>query len=534
VNLTANIARRFGLVTRDELAHVREQALRRGFFYGSRSYAAAQLNRLTADWLTVANAIDADIKAGMIAVRSRARDLVKNNPYAKRFVNMYRMNVIGPAGIMFQANVREPSPDAADKGKLVPDEAANAKIQEAWEEWTKRENCSIDGRWSWRGTCHILAQYQGRDGEAALRLVTNKRSEFGFQVQIIPPDMIDEEYTARLDNGNFVIMGVEIDPWRRPVAYHLKPVEPSSLLYSNYQFIVPRERVLASDLLFGFDPEFIDQTRAVSPMAGSMKRLHSLGAGEEAIIMAYRIAAAKGGFFTSEEGEGGPWPGDDQDTEGNIVMEVEPGRFEQLPAGLKFQPWDPKFPSPEHEMFLKACLRGVASGWDVNYNSLANDYESVNLSSLRQARSEEQDSWRSHQRLFIETFCEPVFSRWLEMALLNRKIALPYERFDKYNKPNFVARTWMSVNPLEDAQAKILRRQAFFTSLFDIAGEEGKSFEQILADIAEEISLASKHGLDLSSIYDIKVSGPGPIKPQEPSNPAKPTNGKAKKQPVED
>ena len=69
----------------------------------ARSWDAARSNRLLNDWVTggVISA-DQEIKADLLTLRDRSRDLVKNNSEAGRFVNLVAHNVIGHKGIQLQ------------------------------------------------------------------------------------------------------------------------------------------------------------------------------------------------------------------------------------------------------------------------------------------------------------------------------------------------------------------------------------------------------------------------------------------------
>src|SRR4051812_16350684 len=88
---------------------------------GTRSYDGAKRGRLQQGWVTSGTSANAEVRAGASLLRDRARDLVRNNPYAAKAVEVYEHNLIG-TGIT-------PSPKAGD-------EARAAKTARAWEEWS--------------------------------------------------------------------------------------------------------------------------------------------------------------------------------------------------------------------------------------------------------------------------------------------------------------------------------------------------------------------------------------------------------------
>ena len=51
-----------------------------------RSFAAARVDRLTSGWLATTQSINNELRSDLDALRARARDLAKNNDYARKFV----------------------------------------------------------------------------------------------------------------------------------------------------------------------------------------------------------------------------------------------------------------------------------------------------------------------------------------------------------------------------------------------------------------------------------------------------------------
>lgn len=463
---------------------------------GMRAFAAAAINRATSDWTSTRTTIDNDIRMGNPIVRERARDLEKNNDYAKGFIRGLRNNVVGPNGFMLQMNIKNPDG--------TPDKSANDMIEESWEDFSQKEHCSVDGQMSLRAIEDLLMIYTGRDGEGMLRPIARKQSKYGIQLQIIEPETIDERYSVRKDNGNVVKMGVEVDKWRRPINYYLLDTKPEYELYGFLQASYDHQIIPASEILHGYDRWYANQTRGVSWMVQSMIKMRMLTSYEEAAVINARVAASKMGFLVRKGFEGASYTGDDKDADGNIITSAEPASLEQLPAGMEFQPWDPQFPNQQHEMFMKSTLKGISTGLGMAYMSLTSDLAEANYSSMRAGLLPERDNYKRIQQWFIEMYLRPLFTRWLESAMLKGQIkfpsgkTLPFEKFDKFNKPVFIGRRWEWVDPLKDAQAHLMLRRAGFESPYDIAGEQGKDLEDIYSDIAEAEKLAKKYSITLS------------------------------------
>lgn len=459
-----------------------------------RGYSAGLVNRLTADWIKSPLSADADIRYTLKTMRARSRELAINNDYARKFIKMCLINVIGPKGITLQVKAKDLN------GKL--DRRANQLIEDAFRKWSYKDYASVDGSLCWCDIKRLVLETVVRDGEVLIRKVKGFDNDFGFALQLLEPDHLDEELNKTLGNGNKIRMGIEFNKWNRPVAYYILANHPGDYIYGN---TIQRqyERIPANEIIHLFVRERISQSRGVPWMHSAMTRLNMLGAYEEAALVAARAGACKMGFLKTPTGE--EYIGDDKDDSGNVISETEPGLIEQLPAGWEFSAFDPKYPDANYMPFMKIMLRGIASGLLVAYNSLASDLEGVNYSSIRAGVIEERDSWRIIQRWFIEHFCDDIFSEWLDMALLTQAIPLPVEKYEKFDAAKWHARGWAWVDPLKDEEANRLAVNNGFNTRSAILAEQGLDLEEVFEQLAEEKELQDKLGLVFDGEADQKI-----------------------------
>ncbi len=475
-----------------------------GLFKGSRSrdrarrsYQMADNSRLLKDWPTTGGTADADIYASLRPMRNRSRHLAKNNDYAKRFFNLLKANVIGPTGIKLQAQSRN------EKGEL--DKADNDYIESEWKNWSKKGICTVDGKLSLIDCQKLFIETVARDGEAIVQKISNwPGNRYRFALQMIEPDLLDHELNKPLQNGNLIRLGVEFNKWRRPVAYWFKKSNMPSTIYSeSFDHYTQHERIPASDIIHEFIVERVGQSRGVPWMATAGRRLQLLGGYEEAEVVAARTASAKMGFFKSESGD--EFVGDEDiadDPTATAIMNAEPGTFEELPAGLDFVEWDPQHPVSAYEAFVLSILRGIASGLNVSYVSLANDLRSVSYSSIRQGALDERDAWRMLQGWMIEHFKADIYENWLNMALTVGALNLPPRKIDKYRNVIWQPRGWQWVDPLKETKANENAVKNGFKSPQEVAGEQGRDYNEVLEQIAAAKDLAESHGLKLTVFSD--------------------------------
>jgi len=450
-----------------------------------RNYAGANVGRLFNDFVATSYSADEEIKGALKVLRNRARDLSRNNEYARRFINLSKANVVGEKGVTLQVKARN------DNGSM--DMIGNDQIERAWRQWGRLGNCTVDGKLSWVDAQRLFVEAMIRDGEVLVRLVRYPNS-FKFSLEFIESDLLDEEYNATLSNGNRIRMGVELDKFNRPVAYHLFTAHPgdtsSSWMGKSYN------RVPADKMLHCFLPERAMQTRGVTWMASAIASLKMLHGYREAELVAARVGASKMGFFTSPNGDG--FVPDDLDNKVPI-MEAEPGTFQQLPAGVQFQTFDPTHPTSAFADFEKAVLRGIASGLGVSYTSLANDLEGVSYSSIRQGALEDRDQWKVVQDYLVQHFIEPVYRAWLLSIMEDGIINLPASKFDKFADATvFRARGFSWVDPLKEMNAAVIGLKNGILSMQDVANQYGRDVEETFDQIQAEKALAESYGLKMA------------------------------------
>lgn len=458
-------------------------------------FAAAKVDRLTENWRGIKSSADVGVQMTLTRLRARSRQLAVDNDYARRFYKLLRSNVVGSQGIGMQVRAI----DKETKDGVIFDDYANRTIEQAWYEWAKKKYCTIDGRLSFIDVQQMLIETVAKDGEILVRKIRGKSAgnQFAFAIQLLEADHLDENYNVALANGNRIRMGIEYNAWNRPIAYHVLTRHPGDMLYQGNYASDRYERVPAEDMLHLYIPERPSQSRGVPWMISAMRRMKMLGTYEENELVAAGVAAAKMGFFKSSDGE--QYEGTDQDADGNLITEAEPGIFEQLPPGVEFQAWDPQHPATSFASFIKSMLRGAASGLGVSYTTLSNDLEGVSYSSIRQGTLEERDGWRLLQTWMIEHFCADIFESWLVMALTTQKITLPLSKFEKFNAPVWRPRGWSWVDPLREVKSNIEAVNAGFMSAQDVASQQGQDIEDIYAQLKLEKDLREKHGVVLGT-----------------------------------
>jgi len=449
-----------------------------------RGFAAAEKDRLTNLFQGSTVAVNELLKRELPILRARSRQLAMDNDYARRFLGMVKANVVGTNGIVLQSKARRPN---GELDKLDAD-----TIERAWRDWGRIENCTMAGKLSWKDVQRLVVETVARDGECLVRFINTQSNAYGLALHVLEADYLDNDFNRSRDKTHpEVRMGVEIDSYGKPQAYHLLAAHPGENTISFGGKIY--ERVPADQIVHLYMTERPNQLRGIPWMQTAIRRLNMLGGYEEAELIAARVAASKMGFYTSPDGD--QYSGDDFDAVGNLVSDVEPGSFEQLPAGMSFESFDPQHPTTAFDSFVRAALRGASAGLNVSYHTLANDLEKVNFSSIRSGVLEEREHWRLLQSWMCEQFCDPIFRRWLRSALTTGALALPPDKYEKFTEVAWQPRGWSWVDPLKDQKANAEGVALGVMTRSDIAAAQGKDLEEIFEQLQREKIMAESFGL---------------------------------------
>ncbi len=487
----------------------------------SRQWQAAKHSSLTADWPSYTRPADVDIRFGLTQIRAKVRELSQNSDHAKGFFRIVVNNIVGATGFILQSR--------ATRANGKSDPKIRAAFEAEWLKWGKRGNCEVSGKFSWKSLQRHIIETEARDGEAFIRVLGDYPNKWRFALQVIDPETVDMNFNGEYQ-GRIVRMGVELDDERKPVAYHLLGEAPIS--QSSYRIGTERFRVPASEIIHVFSPEFCWQTRGVPWLAVSAQRMHMIRGTEDAEVAASRASAAK--FAAYEAQEWAPPPpvsgdGDDQivDEAGNPIssdqgqfsQDTAPGMMEVVPYGYELKMLDPQHPNTAMPDFLKWGLRSIATGAGVSYNTLGNDAEGVNYTSLRFFLGIERDNWRQRQDDFEDDFPDPVRQAWTEnQVMLGNLIARP-GRTDELFKVHWQPRRWEGPDPVKQSKADTDNLEIGATTLTEIIARGGRDIDDVVEERIGELSrirdAAKLAGFTLAEVLPfLAPKTPAPAQPQ--------------------
>lgn len=465
-----------------------------------RMYDAAGTTNLNGDFFNTIGSANAEILTSLYIMRARSRTLVKDNPYAKGIVRTKRNNVVGHDP--FRLEMKVGKKDA--NGKFIPEQEINDKIEAWWEKAGRKEYCTVRKDMSRLEMYHAAIASVVRDGSILARHRRGYDNKMGYALELIDADRLQESYMGRSQRGNNIRFSIERDKFGAPVYYWILTRHPGDLF--QYNGNIPntwREEVPAADIIhFNNLRERPEQDIGVPDLDCTIQRLHRIDQFDIAHTTAAVMSAAKGIWIERDIPTGSNYETDQTTRDGEKINHVSPGEAEILPVGYKAKQLDPKFPIETGPEFKKDSLRGVGAGSGVPYHSLANDLSSVNFSSGRLGETAARDDYMVMQELMIGDFVRCHFNEALKYGILSGQCDVPFDRLEEFqDAAEFHGRRWGYINPLQDAQADVLRIEAGLDSRDNVImnSERGGDVEKVNAEIASGRESDASHGLDFTS-----------------------------------
>lgn len=448
----------------------------------TRKYEAAGLGRRTDGWRTTSSGPNSELRPAIRLLRDRSRDLVRNNPFAKRAVQVIGTNVVG-LGI---------------KPAAVLDNAKQAKkVNADWAAWAGSSTCDFDGLLDFYGLQRSVIRGAAESGEVLIirkRLTPEEMKKYspfvGFQLQILEADFIDSGRDGLpAEGGGRIVQGVEFDPQGRRVAYWLFKSHPGENTIWGDRTSV---RVPAEDVLHIFEPLRPGQVRGVPMGASAMLRLRDFDEYEDAQLIRQKIAACFAMFYSGSDTGGGLANDLEDVNQGDLPTRMEPGMIEKLPQGSTVEFGTP--PAAEgYETYSKTVLQSVAVGFGITYEQLTGDYSNVNYSSARMARQEFGGYIAELQALIITQFCAKVWDWYMSSAYL-------YGRVKSAKTPaRWTVPAREMVDPVKEVKALRDAVRAGFSSWSDAVLSLGYNPDELREALKADAVELKKLGLSLTT-----------------------------------
>ena len=441
------------------------------------AYEGARRSRREELWLPgTGTSANAEVSQARITLRDRARDMRRNNAYARKAISVLVTNRIG-TGILATAD--------------GPNKRLNDRVQAAWERWIERADAT--GKTDLYGVQALAEAARIESGECFIRRVPLpevERDDVPLRLQVLEADYLDTTRDERGENGSETIEGIE---YRNGVAtaywlYLAHPGDTSSMLPRS----IESRRVPASEVLHYYRVERPGQLTGVTELAPVIRRLFDLDGYTDAELMRKKIAACAVGAVTTPAGlPGGSLGPTNVASDGRRNEQFSPGTYHYFKTGEQVEFFDPK-PVDGYDEFNSVELHAIAAGLDMPYELLTGDLSEVTYTSHRgglvQFRaSVEADQWQ----LCIPQVCLPIWRWFVADSQMVPGLQVPV----RFTPPRFGL-----LDPAKEIPAMIQAIQGGLSSWRDTIRREGDDPAVVLDEIEAERREFEERGISVTSI----------------------------------
>lgn len=466
-----------------------------------RGYDAASKTRINVNWSTANRSADLELFSDADVTRGRARDLVRNNAYARGVQRAIVRNVVN-TGIRPQARV--------EFGSGRPHQTFNDAAEKLFDKWQKQAD--VTGRLSFYEMQRLIVSEVVEAGECLVRFVrsSDRSRSLPLALELIEADRLATDHDFMLNrrsaNGNEIRRGVEINSEGVPVAYWLYPRHPNDL---NALWTRP-ERFPAGEFLHLFIQERIGQTRGVSHFAPIVRWAHGLHRYVDHEMIAAEVASCFSVAIKTIDGSGGiatPSGEDSSDDDGNTFSHLQAGLVARLLPDEEVQVINPGRSQSESAVFLQMMQRSMAIGTGLSYERLTRDYSQTNFSSNRASDLEDRREFRPMQDWLICNLCIPVWLRFMGWAVRTGANGFPNDtafmtQFDRWTSHVWQPRGWEWVDPAKEAKASIDAIENNLSTLSDECAGKGKDWR----DVQRQRAIELKNWQELQAEFELQAA----------------------------
>ncbi|WP_217430863.1 phage portal protein [Sphingomonas bacterium] len=482
------------------------------------------------DWFPTTRSPDSEINPNRDRIAARARDLYRNDAWAKGAIGRILDSTIG----------------ASYRPVSKPDYRAlalhNRAFDAVWADEYRRaaealwRNYAEDlGRWNdvgrrltvsqqFRlalghklvdGESLIVAQWRpDRIGEAGARYATC--------FQGIDPDRLSNPFQA--PDTRHLRGGVELDDDEAPIAYHLRRAHQ----FDTYNAVesMTWARVVREDPDDGWrrvyhdcDPDRFGQTRGLSIFAPVLGRLKMLAKFYGLKLQAENVATAFGMYVTSpfdrdmvqaalddpdDEEKAWSWyQGMRSGFHEDRQLSVSGVRLATLAPGEKIETVAPGGNTGEFSPFTHEMLRGVGQVLGLSGEQVTNDSSDSSWSAARAGIVEAEKTFLRREHEFQTNTATPMWATWMEEPFARGELPLPRRAPSFAEMRTAYARCrWLGtprgwVDPVSERQGEVLGMAAGFSTLESACARQGNDWEENLEQRGVEMRRMKKLGLPM-------------------------------------
>ena len=403
----------------------------------------SKTSRAMAGWTTSQGDADADLAPNLQELRKRSRDLSRNAPMGGGALATMVTNVVG-TGLSLQSRI------------YAEALGMDAEQAEEWQSNTEREFrlwaestfCDITRTQDFYGLQELVfrAVLESGDCFTLLPMVPERGGIYDLRVQVVEADRVCNKNQE--PNSPELSMGVALNKYGAPTAYHVKNTHPGSQATSDYTWtVIPAfgGRTGRRNVLHHFRRLRPGQNRGVPFLAPVIESIKQLERYTEAEITAAVISGMFSVFIKTEGGTGiDPVTnlGDETGaTQQDKVIKLAPGLISDLRPGESIETVNPGRPNQNFDPFFQAIMGQVGVALEIPKDLLLKAFN-ASYTASRAAFIEAWKMFRVRRAWLVQSFCQPIYEAWLEEAVARGRVDAPGFFDDPAIRAAYCAAEW--------------------------------------------------------------------------------------------
>lgn len=406
-----------------------------------------------------------DINANNYTLRQRSRMLYMSAPVATAALKRQRTNIVG-AGLRLK-----PTIDREVLGLTQEQaEAWQRHTQAEFNLWASRKQaCDATGVNTFYGMQQLVALAWPMSGDVfALikRVDATPLMPYTLRLHLIEADRVrtptlagegvkvspfmTDTTTAKLENGNTIFDGVEVDKSGAIVAYHIANTYPYQMDGAKTEYA--RVKAYGTEtglpnILHIMDTERPEQYRGVPYLAQAIEPLLQMRRYTEAEITAAIVQSFFTAFIKTEAGADGlpnevGGDGEQEISRDPNEYEIGPGTMNMLAPGEDVTFGSPTHPNTGFDTFMRALCEQVGASLEIPADLLMMSFNS-SYSASRAALLEAWKGFRMRRDWLTDDFCRPVYEIWLTEAVARGRISAPGFLTDPIIRQAYLGSEWI-------------------------------------------------------------------------------------------
>jgi lambda family phage portal protein len=447
---------------------------------------------------------------------ARVRDLARNDGWIAGSVQRLLDSIIG-FGLRLKAK-----PNWKALG-LDPEWASewSRDVEAQWRTWAYDPRNFIDTtrQTNFGGLMCLAMNHQIVDGEGLIipKWLDRPGSKFKLALEVVDPDRMTNPNGA--PDSDRLRRGVELDENGAPVAVHVRSGHPHDMTYGGVQswqtVRIPMETPWGRPMaIHHFEATQAGQHRGRSVFAPVLQRLRMAQQYDRIEMQAAVINASLTAFVESSMDRGFVEEMLDGDNtglsnyqdgrasfydeapvrmDGARIIHTYPGDKVDIPASNR--------PHSGHDQFLKLAHRNLAAATGLSAPQVSADYSGLNYSTMRAAFIDVHRNVDARRFYFASAAPSQIYMMWLEEAIDNGAVELPPGAPDFHAEMAAYAQSeWLGpgrgvIDPTKEAQAALMRIDGQLSTATEEAAMQGRDFEDIIRQQAEEARLREEYGV---------------------------------------